>query len=115
MLARGGCRGGEVFSERPAANKSRIREVWKGNLHKELYMLRQLIDKYPYMLIVRIKGRGVSAVTIGVSLTFCKDSVFPGVMARPLGSFNRKNDFHYQCVRCNVDCSSLAGCDYAIH
>jgi len=25
------------------------------------------------------------------------------VIARPMGAFNGKNDYHYQCVRCNVD------------
>ena len=38
-----------------------------------------------------------------VWLTLCEDSEFPGPMARPLGSFNGKSDYHYQCVRCNVD------------
>ena len=31
---------------------SRIREVWKGNLHEEMAMLRQLVDKYPYIAMV---------------------------------------------------------------
>lgn len=38
---------------RPAANKSRIREVWKGNLAEEMATLRSLVDKYPYVAMVR--------------------------------------------------------------
>jgi CCR4-NOT transcription complex subunit 7/8 len=36
-------------------------------------------------------------------LTSIEDTEFPGVVARPMGSFNGKSDYHYQCVRCNVD------------
>lgn len=38
---------------RGQANKGRIREVWKSNLHEEMAMLRQLVDKYPYIAMVR--------------------------------------------------------------
>ncbi len=36
-------------------------------------------------------------------LTVCQDIEFPGLVARPMGSFNGKSDYHYQCLRCNVD------------
>lgn len=38
-----------------------------------------------------------------VWLTMCEDTQVPGAIARPMGSFNGKADYHYQCVRCNVD------------
>lgn len=38
---------------RGVSNKGRIREVWKGNLHEEMAMLRHLVDKYPYIAMVR--------------------------------------------------------------
>lgn len=41
------------MGERPSANKGRIREVWKSNLHEEFNTLRQLIDRYPYVAMVR--------------------------------------------------------------
>ncbi|PQE02912.1 caf1 family ribonuclease protein [Rutstroemia sp. NJR-2017a BVV2] len=33
--------------------KGRIREVWKGNLNEEMAVLRQLVDQYPYISMVR--------------------------------------------------------------
>ena len=32
-----------------------------------------------------------------------KDTEFPGVVARPMGKFTTKQDYHYQTLRCNVD------------
>lgn len=39
---------------RAAGTKGRIREVWKGNLAEEMAVLRQLVDKYPYIAMVRL-------------------------------------------------------------
>lgn len=36
-----------------SASKGRIREVWKGNLHEEIDILRRLVEKYPYIAMVR--------------------------------------------------------------
>ncbi|KAL2143854.1 hypothetical protein VTI28DRAFT_9923 [Corynascus sepedonium] len=65
-----------------AAQKGRIREVWKHNLHEEFANLRDLVDRYPYIAM---------------------DTEFPGVVARPMGGFRGKSDYHYQCLRTNVD------------
>ena len=35
-----------------AQSKSRIRDVWRGNLHQELKILRELVDHYPYISMV---------------------------------------------------------------
>ena len=32
-----------------------------------------------------------------------KDTEFPGIVARPMGAFTTKADYHYQTLRCNVD------------
>ena len=32
-----------------------------------------------------------------------QDTEFPGVVARPVGSFASHTDYHYQTLRCNVD------------
>ncbi|KAM0334172.1 hypothetical protein ACHAQA_001192 [Verticillium albo-atrum] len=63
-------------------NKGRIREVWKHNLHEEMAVLRDLVDKYPYIAM---------------------DTEFPGIVSRPMGGFRGKSDYHYQCLRTNVD------------
>ncbi|KAK0711477.1 ribonuclease H-like domain-containing protein [Lasiosphaeris hirsuta] len=65
-----------------AQTKGRIREVWKYNLHEEMANLRDLVDKYPYIAM---------------------DTEFPGVVSRPMGGFHGKSDYHYQCLRTNVD------------
>lgn len=62
--------------------KNRIRDVWKHNLVEEMAAIRDLVDRYPYIAM---------------------DTEFPGVVARPMGSFRGKSDYHYQCMRTNVD------------
>jgi len=61
---------------------SRIREVWSTNLEHEMVAIRQTIEQYPYVAM---------------------DTEFPGVVARPIGSFKTSSDYHYQTMRCNVD------------
>ena len=61
---------------------SRIRNVWKHNLEQEMATLRNLIEDYPYIAM---------------------DTEFPGIVARPIGQFTTKADYHYQTLRCNVD------------
>ncbi|EJP62941.1 CCR4-NOT transcription complex subunit 8 [Beauveria bassiana] len=67
---------------RPQQNRGRIREVWKHNLQEEMAVLRDLVDSYPYIAM---------------------DTEFPGVVSRPMGGFRGKSDYHYQCLRTNVD------------
>ncbi|KAK2739429.1 hypothetical protein FQN57_006558 [Myotisia sp. PD_48] len=61
---------------------SRIRDVWQHNLEQEMAALRSLVEKYPYISM---------------------DTEFPGIVARPMGAFTTKADYHYQTLRCNVD------------
>ncbi|KAI0250953.1 CAF1-domain-containing protein [Lactifluus subvellereus] len=61
---------------------SPIREVWAPNLELEMRNIRNLIDKYPFVAL---------------------DTEFPGVVARPIGTFKTSSDYHYQTMRCNVD------------
>ncbi|KAL2010327.1 hypothetical protein VTN00DRAFT_6134 [Thermoascus crustaceus] len=62
--------------------KTRIRDVWRHNLAQEMAVLRGLVERYPYISM---------------------DTEFPGIVARPIGSFANKADYHYQTLRCNVD------------
>ena len=71
-----------VGSGRDNKDDSRIRNVWKQNLKQEMATLRDLVEEYPYIAM---------------------DTEFPGIVARPIGQFTTKADYHYQTLRCNVD------------
>ncbi|PWN51131.1 CAF1-domain-containing protein [Violaceomyces palustris] len=49
-------------------------------------LLRETIDRYPYVAM---------------------DTEFPGIVARPIGTFKGSSDYHYQTLRCNVDLLKL--------
>lgn len=59
-----------------------IREVWQNNLHAEFAAIRKLITQYNHVSI---------------------STEFVGTIARPIGSFRSKTDYHYQTMRSNVD------------
>ncbi|KAJ2370412.1 CCR4-NOT core DEDD RNase subunit [Coemansia sp. RSA 2611] len=59
-----------------------IRDVWESNLEEEFGLIRKLIAKYNFVSM---------------------DTEFPGVVARPIGTFSSTSDYHYQLLRCNVD------------
>lgn len=59
-----------------------IVNVWKDNLKTELAKMMDVIEEYPYIAM---------------------DTEFPGVVARPVGSFKNSHDYHYQTLKCNVD------------
>lgn len=61
---------------------STIKNVWRDNLEEEMAIIRQLIKRYNYVAM---------------------DTEFPGVVAKPLGSFKSQASFAYQQLRCNVD------------
>jgi len=62
-------------------NEAGIFDVWAENLEKALSHIRRLVEEYPYVAM---------------------DTEFPGVVARPIGAFN-KNEYNYQTLRVNVD------------
>ncbi|CBZ27128.1 putative CCR4 associated factor [Leishmania mexicana MHOM/GT/2001/U1103] len=67
----------------PSLSKSTmIRDVWADNLEEEFATIRSLIKDYSF-----------------VSL----DTEFPGVVAKPVGSFKTTHEFYYQTLRCNVN------------
>ncbi|GAA5817190.1 CCR4-NOT transcription complex subunit 7 [Mucor flavus] len=66
----------------PVNEAKYIKEVWAENLEEEMAYLRDLVEEYPYLAM---------------------DTEFPGVVARPIGTFKTSSDYHYQTLRCNVD------------
>ncbi|KAI8977047.1 ribonuclease H-like domain-containing protein [Mycotypha africana] len=66
----------------PINDAKYIKEVWAENLEEEMTYLRDLVEEYPYIAM---------------------DTEFPGVVARPIGTFKTSSDYHYQTLRCNVD------------
>ena len=78
---------------------SRIREVWAENLAEEMAYIRAAIDEYPFVAMVRPLP-SYSTLPLTAEL---QDTEFPGVVARPIGSFRGSSDYHYQTLRCNVD------------
>lgn len=66
--------------------KVEIRDVWRDNLDQEMAVIRSVVQKYNYIAM---------------------DTEFPGVVARPIGSFESTDDFQYQTLRCNVDLLKL--------
>ncbi|KAI2615460.1 CAF1-domain-containing protein [Hypoxylon sp. NC1633] len=74
--------GGDRQARPGGAGKTRIREVWKHNFAEEMSMLMDLVGQFPYVAM---------------------DTEFPGIVGRPMGNFRGKSDYHYQCLRVNVD------------
>lgn len=59
-----------------------ILNVWRENLHGEMKKISELVRRYNYISM---------------------DTEFPGVVAKPVGSFKSQSSFAYQQLRCNVD------------
>jgi hypothetical protein len=59
-----------------------IRDVWASNLEQEMRIIADLIIDYPFVAM---------------------DTEFPGVIAKPAGSFKTLESLEYQAMRCNVD------------
>lgn len=58
-----------------------IKDVWASTLDAEMAVIRELVERYPYVAM---------------------DTEFPGVVAKPVGDLS-SNGFAYQTLQCNVD------------
>lgn len=71
----------------PSLSKSpMIRDVWADNLEQEFAIIRDLLVDYPFVAM---------------------DTEFPGVVAKPVGTFKTAHEFYYQTLRCNVNLLKL--------
>jgi CCR4-NOT transcription complex subunit 7/8 len=71
----------------PSLSKSpMIRDVWADNLEAEFKLIRELLMDFPFVAM---------------------DTEFPGVVAKPVGSFKTTHEFYYQTLRCNVNLLKL--------
>lgn len=59
-----------------------IRDVWADNLDEVMKTIREVVQRNCYVAM---------------------DTEYPGVVARPIGSFTTSTDYQYQTLRCNVD------------
>ena len=75
-----------VTAVTPTGETLRVREVWEDNLEHEMKIIRDCIEKYPFVAM---------------------DTEFPGVVARPVGNFKNSSEYHYQTLRVNVDMLKL--------
>lgn len=66
----------------PPPNHLYVRDVWKNNLYSEFQTIRRLFPQYNYISI---------------------STEFVGTLARPIGNFRSREDYHYQTMRANVD------------
>ncbi|GIL68246.1 hypothetical protein Vafri_21501 [Volvox africanus] len=64
----------------------RVREVWGDNLEAEFTLIRDIVEEYPYVAM---------------------DTEFPGVVARPVGSFKTGREYLYRALKMNVDMLKL--------
>ncbi|KAJ3117334.1 hypothetical protein HDU96_007124 [Phlyctochytrium bullatum] len=71
-----------------------VTDVWANNLEAEMAILRDLVERYPYISMVQ---------PVTFEINDRQDTEFPGVVARPIGNFRTSADYHYQTLRCNVD------------
>ncbi|XP_057477232.1 probable CCR4-associated factor 1 homolog 6 [Actinidia eriantha] len=70
----------------PKSDSIQIREVYEGNLEQEFALIREEVDRFPYIAM---------------------DTEFPGVVIRPVGAFKNINDYNYQTLKENVDMLKL--------
>lgn len=72
----------ESVNNSTSTSSSEIREVWNFNLYEEFMQICQIVKDYPFVAM---------------------DTEFPGIVAKPIGSFSSMDEYKYQLVKCNVD------------
>eukprot|EP00041_Stephanoeca_diplocostata_P013582 m.238598 g.238598 ORF g.238598 m.238598 type:complete len:275 (-) comp19391_c0_seq1:926-1750(-) len=73
-------------SPRPMHDEIEIRDVWASSLEEEMILIREMVDRFPYIAM---------------------DTEFPGVVAKPIGEFRSQAEYTYQHLRANCNLLSL--------
>lgn len=82
-LGNGLINGGQVGATPvPMMQQDSAQNVWRWNLEEQMSVLQELVTRYRYVSV---------------------DCKFPGIVARPIGSFKSTSEYHYQTLRSNVD------------
>lgn len=81
------------------ANDQRIIDVWADDLEAEMERIREVIEKYPFVAMVRALQQRLDTPCGHSSSIYAQDTEFPGVVARPMGKFRTSSDYHYQTLR----------------
>ncbi|URE29859.1 CCR4-associated factor 1 [Musa troglodytarum] len=71
-----------MSKERVENGDVEIREVWASNLESEIYVIRNIVDDFPFIAM---------------------DTEFPGIVIHHTGDLQDVADTNYQYVRANVD------------
>jgi len=72
---------GLVFFFLNSSENAEIRNVWAENVEDEMRIIREVVEKYPYVAM---------------------DTEFPGVVAKPIAEVYT-SDYHYRSLKVNVD------------
>ncbi|CAN6595837.1 poly(A) ribonuclease Pop2p [Trichomonascus vanleenenianus] len=75
-----------VAMQQPQPAQETVRNVWRWNLEEQLAVMRDLVLRFNYISV---------------------DCKFPGIVARPIGTFRTTSEYHYQTLRSNVDILSV--------
>jgi CCR4-NOT transcription complex subunit 7/8 len=81
-LGNGLINGGHVGATPVAMVQESVRSVWRWNLEEQMNVLQELVTRYRFVSV---------------------DCKFPGIVARPIGTFKTTSEYHYQTLRSNVD------------
>ncbi len=79
-------------------------------MEDEFKLIRQIIQKYPYVSLVGLWKDNFSSSFNFILYNVCnffEDTEFPGVVLKPLGEFETLGDYQYQKMRLNVHALKL--------
>lgn len=74
-----------------------IRNVWASNLEEEMANIRDIIEKYPFIGMVRVMMHSIMMYCECLMWWAGQDTEFPGIVARPAQDYSGA-DITYQVI-----------------